>query len=143
MAGTRMDASTQKRLVLCNGCFDLLHPGHIAHLEEARAFGDRLTVALTLDKYVGKPKRPIFTWEERFAMLMALKCVDDVIATRNAVEAIYAWRPAIFVKGTDYATNGLLGEEVAACEEVGALIRFTKAQKQSTTELIARIKCMS
>lgn len=131
------------RLVLCNGCFDLLHSGHIRHLEEARTFGDSLTVALTLDEHVNKPGRPIFSWDDRAMMLLALRCVDDVIATRNAVEAIYAWKPAIFVKGSDYKHSSLLPQEITACEEVGALIRFTKAEKRSTTDLIEKIRCAS
>lgn len=105
--------------------------------------GDKLVVALTLDEHVGKPGRPIWPWEQRERMLIALRCVDDVIAARNAVEAIYAWRPAVFVKGADYATLGLLPAEIAACEEVGAQVRFTKAPKESTTQLIERIKCTS
>lgn len=129
------------RLVLCNGCFDLLHAGHLAHLKEARAMGDSLTVALTLDEFVGKPNRPIIPWEERAALLLEWRCVDDVVATRNAVEAIYAWKPAVFVKGSDYLLKRLLSAEIAACEEVGAQIRFTKEHPTTTSSIIERIKC--
>ena len=129
------------RLVLACGCFDLLHPGHLAHLKEARSFGDSLIVALTLDPYVGKPGRPILKWEDRAEMLAALRCVDDIIASRNSVEAIYAWKPSVYAKGSDYVSKGLLPAEIAACEEIGAQIRFTKFHPQTTSELIERIKC--
>lgn len=129
------------RLVLCNGCFDLLHPGHVAHLKEARTFGNSLIVALTLDAYVDKPNRPIIDWEGRAMMLLELRCVDDVIATKNSVDAIYAWKPSVFVKGSDYVNKGLLPEEITACKEVGAQIRFTKEHPPTTSSLIERIKC--
>ena len=131
------------RLVLADGCFDLLHPGHVAHLQEARAMGDKLVVALTLDEFVNKPGRPIFTWEERFLMLLALRCVDEVSAAKNSVDAIYSWKPAVFVKGSDYVEKGLLPAEVKACKEVGAQIRFTKEHPPTTSSLIERIKCAS
>lgn len=129
------------RLVLACGCFDLLHPGHVRHLEEARAMGDSLTVALTLDAFVGKPGRPIQSWEERAYMLLALRCVDTVTPSSGAPLAIMALRPAVYVKGPDYRRDALLPAERAACEEVGAVIRFTSAPAQSTTDLIRRIKC--
>jgi rfaE bifunctional protein nucleotidyltransferase chain/domain len=131
------------KVVLANGCFDLLHPGHVAHLEEARSFGDCLIVALTLDEYVGKARRPIMSWGERAVMLRALRCVTTVWACRNGAEAIRQWKPYVFAKGLDYANKGLLEDEVRACKEVGASVMFTKAAKQSTTDLIERIKCKS
>jgi rfaE bifunctional protein nucleotidyltransferase chain/domain len=127
--------------VLANGCFDLLHPGHVAHLREAKRLGDYLVVGLTMDEYVNKPGRPIQTWEERAEMLRELRCVSAVSACRNAVEAILAWRPDVFVKGADYSLIGLLSREREACMQVGAKVAFTKAEKKSTTELIARVKC--
>ena len=105
--------------------------------------GDKLVVALTLDEFVNKPGRPIFTWEERFLMLLALRCVDEVSAAKNSVDAIYSWKPAVFVKGSDYAEKGLLPAEVKACKEVGAQIRFTKEHPPTTSSLIERIKCVS
>ena len=102
--------------------------------------GDKLVVALTLDEFVNKPGRPIFTWAERVSMLLALRCVDDVSAAKNSVDAIYSWKPAVFVKGSDYAEKGLLPAEVKACKEVGAQIRFTKEHPPTTSALIARIK---
>jgi D-beta-D-heptose 7-phosphate kinase/D-beta-D-heptose 1-phosphate adenosyltransferase len=131
------------RLVLANGCFDLLHPGHIAHLREARGMGDFLVVALTRDAHVGKPGRPIQLLEERAMMLRELRSVSLVHPCDNAVEAILSWRPTIFVKGADYAENGVLLQELEACLKVGAKIRYTTAPKQSTTALVERIRCAS
>ena len=129
------------RLVLCNGVFDLLHCGHVAHLREARNLGDYLIVGLTLDEHVNKPGRPIQTWEERAEMLRALRSVNAVYRCRNAVDAIMSWRPTIFVKGGDYADKGLLKEEIDACKLVGAEIRHTAYVPITTTDIVKRIKC--
>lgn len=125
------------KIVLVNGCFDLLHPGHIRHLVQARAMGDFLFVALTHDEFVGKGiGRPIMPFAERAEMLRELRSVTAVIGSDNAVDAIRSTRPQIFVKGIDYADAGLLPAEIEACKEVGAQIRFTDSEKKSTTELI-------
>lgn len=105
--------------------------------------GDFLLVALTRDEHVGKPGRPIQTLEERMSMLQELRSVSMVRPFNNAVEAIFCWRPSVFVKGLDYADKGLLREEIEACLKVGAQIRYTTAQKLSTTALIERIRCAS
>ena len=107
--------------VLCNGCFDVLHIGHIEHLEEARSFGDYLIVSLTLDDYVNKvPGLPVNCWEHRARMLEALRCVDRVVPSRHCWEAIREFKPDIFVKGIDYLDSPLLDESRKACKEVGA-----------------------
>lgn len=128
------------RVVLANGCFDLLHMGHIAHLREAKRMGDFLVVGLTMDEHVGKPGRPIQTFEERAEILRELRCVAAVSACRNAVEAILKWKPFIFVKGGDYAEKGLLLEEVKACAEVGAKIAHTNYVPVTTTDIVKRIR---
>ena len=126
--------------VLANGCFDLLHAGHVAHLQEARAMGDRLVVALTVDDSVWKGRgRPICRWEERAAVLRALACVDAVVPSRSGLEAVLRVRPQVFAKGPDYADT-LAGIVREACAEVGAEIRFTSAPKMSTGEIIARVR---
>ncbi len=127
------------RTVLANGCFDLLHPGHVTHLVAASEMGDRLIVGLTRDECVGKRGRPIQTWNDRATMLEALRCVSDVFPCDNAVQAILEKRPDVFVKGMDYAEIGLLEEEIAICAEVGAEIRFTETPKFGTTQLIELI----
>ena len=126
-------------LVLANGCFDILHVGHVWHLEEARKMGARLVVSLTLDDHVNKgPGRPVYTWNERAAVLRALRCVDEVVPSRNAWEAIESVRPNVFVKGIDYADHGLLPER-QACALVGAEIRFTRSPKLSASETIKKV----
>ena len=128
------------RIVLANGCFDVLHPGHIAHLQEACDMGTYLVVALTVDEAVNKgPGRPLYKWTDRARVLRALRCVSEVISTSSAVAAIKHVRPHIFVKGIDYAGGDRWTEDVeSACKRVGAEIRFTKAQKQSVTDVIKR-----
>lgn len=128
------------KIVLANGCFDLLHAGHVAHLKAARAMGDMLIVALTADAHVNKGLgRPIYTWAERAAMLRELRCVDAVEPSSCSVEAILRLKPAIFAKGRDYY-YGLPRADVDACAAVGAEVRFTDTPKMSTTEIIRRIK---
>lgn len=126
--------------VLANGVYDLLHFGHLEHLREARAMGDYLIVALTVDAFVNKgPGRPINHWPERAEMLRELRCVDEVITARSSCEAIRAVRPTIFVKGIDYALGDRFTEDVAgACKEVGAELKFTSSAKRSAKEIIRK-----
>jgi len=129
------------KMVLANGCFDVLHPGHLHHLQEARKMGDLLYVALTLDACVFKgPGRPIHKWDDRADMLRALRIVHGVYPTNNAVNAIRRIKPDIFVKGIDYAGGDRFTEDIAAaCKEVGAELRYTSSPKRSVTELIRRV----
>lgn len=127
-------------LVLANGCFDVLHYGHLLHLREARSMGDRLIVSLTHDHAVYKgPGRPVNTWAHRAEVLCEMRCVDEVIGTDSAVEAILLVEPDIFVKGIDYAAGDRFTEAVQeACRMVGASIVFTTAPKMSATEIIRK-----
>jgi rfaE bifunctional protein nucleotidyltransferase chain/domain len=125
-------------VVLANGVFDVLHLGHVQHLREARAMGDRLIVSLTVDAYVNKgPGRPLYPWAARAAVLAELRCVDEVVPTNSAIEAIMYIKPDIFVKGIDYADRDGWSEDVeAACAVAGAELRFTRSAKQSVTDII-------
>jgi rfaE bifunctional protein nucleotidyltransferase chain/domain len=127
------------KIVLCHGCFDWLHLGHMLHLREAAQMGDRLTVSITADTFVRKGAgRPIFNEQERERALYALRGVDIVVISRahNAAEIIKMVRPDIFVKGCDYDEANSSPEEVEACREVGAQLRFTTSRKYSTTGLL-------
>jgi rfaE bifunctional protein nucleotidyltransferase chain/domain len=126
--------------VLANGCFDVLHYGHLEHLKAARDMGDWLTVSLTADECVNKgPGRPVNTWHHRAALLRALRCVDEVVWTSNAVDAIRIVKPAIFVKGIDYAGGGRFTEDVMdACKVVGAELRYTNTEKMSVKDIIRK-----
>ena len=128
--------------VLAHGCFDLLHLGHIRHLQEARKLGDRLVVSITDDEHVNKGiGRPHFGSAQRAEALLALACVDEVLvnAAPDAVAAIQRIKPAVYVKGIDYAAKetdaGLLRER-AAVEAVGGRLVFTESEKFSSSRLI-------
>lgn len=127
--------------VLCHGSFDLLHLGHIRHLEAAKKLGDKLVVSVTVDEHVRKGNgRPHFTAAQRVEALLALSCVDDVILSDapDAVAVIRAVRPAIYVKGTDYAGSDdvALAREIAAVEDVGGRFHVTGTEKWSSSRLL-------
>ena len=129
------------KVVLCNGCFDILHIGHIQHLREAREMGDKLVLALTADDGVRRkgPDRPFNTWSDRALVLMELRCVDSVIWSDSAVQSIRDVKPAYFVKGIDYMDGNHFTENVIdACAEVGAELKFTSAPKRSVAEIIKK-----
>lgn len=133
-----------KKVVLCHGTFDLIHPGHIRHLQRARNYGDVLLVTLTADAYVNKgPGRPIFNQDLRAASMAALGCVDGVAINHAAtsVNVISLIRPDIYVKGSDYrdanadVTGGISLEQEAVAKHGGKL-RFTDEVVFSSTSLL-------
>ena len=130
--------NSRNRIVLANGVFDVLHIGHIEHLKQARAMGDKLVVGLTVDKMVNKgPGRPFNKWNDRAAMLRELRCVDEVVSAYGGVHAIRMVRPYCFVKGIDYADGRVWTEEVVkVCDELGVIITFTTTPKRSSSEII-------
>ena len=108
--------------VLACGVFDCLHVGHVVHLLAAKALGDHLTVALTIDGRVGKgPGRPVFSWHEREQMLSALRCVDCVVTHYDIEATIRRIQPDIYVKGKEY--DGALIEE-GLCRDLGIDVVF-------------------
>jgi rfaE bifunctional protein nucleotidyltransferase chain/domain len=133
-----------KRIVLCHGVFDLLHPGHIRHFAEASQQGDLLVVTLTKDQHVNKgPGRPAFTEQLRAESIAALGDVDYVAIneTPTAVEAIRALKPDVYVKGQDYEersgdlTQGIYAEEKAVTDN-GGTIHFTHDITFSSTNIL-------
>lgn len=136
------DMALTQTVVLAHGCWDLLHLGHIRHLQAAKAMGDRLVVSVTKDEHVNKGQgRPHFTAEQRAEALRALDCVDEVVISETgmAVDSINRFRPAIYVKGIDYADGGDhpgLPDEIAAVEAVGGRFETTQTQKWSSSRLI-------
>jgi len=111
--------------VLCSGVFDILHYGHIRHLEYAKEHGARLIVGLTVDAHVNKgPGRPYFTDMMRMHVLDSLKIVDEVFFCRNSLEALAMRRPDVYAKGWEYRDK-LLKEEVEFCKDQGIEIVFT------------------
>lgn len=136
----------EKKLVLTNGVFDLLHTGHLYYLQQARALGDALFIALNSDasvKALKGPLRPVQTEEERAYALAATWFVDGVVIFREKrlSSEIHALRPDVYSKAGDYTLEKLDPEERKALQHVGADIRFMPYLPGfSTTELIAKIR---
>jgi len=134
-----------RRLVFTNGCFDLLHAGHVRYLRQARALGDALAVGLNSDRSVRELKgegRPLNTEDDRAEVLAALGCVDYVVVFdgKRATELLRAVRPHIYAKGGDYTPDSLDAEERAALRACGAEIKILPlVPGRSTTALIGKI----
>jgi D-glycero-beta-D-manno-heptose 1-phosphate adenylyltransferase len=132
-----------KRIVFTNGCFDLLHPGHIDYLEKARALGDVLIIGLNDDASVRILKglqRPINTLHDRARMLGALACVDLVVpfAEETPIKLISALLPDVLVKGGDYSPDNIVGgKEVRA--HGGKVVVMPFIGGYSSSSLIQRI----
>ena len=132
-----------KTVVFTNGCFDILHVGHIRYLEAARALGDCLVVAVNTDESVRRLKgepRPLVPEFERAEVLAALQCVDYVTLFEEDTpeEIISHLQPDIHVKGGDYQADDL--PEAAAVKSYGGrIIILPLTEGKSTTDLIARI----
>lgn len=125
-----------RRTVLCNGCFDLLHIGHLLHFQAAARKGDCLVVSVTKDEFVNKGEgRPVFTQEQRCAMVGALKCVDSVVLVSSSLEALKLVRPQIFVKGREYAGK-INNDDYQFCKAHGIEIAFTDEPCWSSTKLL-------
>ena len=123
-------------IVLCNGCFDMLHYGHLLHLEAAKQMGDTLIVSITRDEKVNKgPGRPVYPEAQRAALVGALKCVDEVLIVDGLLQALILTKPDILVKGIDYS-EGLQPVHEKYCKDMGIEIRFTDTPKLSATELL-------
>lgn len=130
-----------KKLVVTNGCFDLLHAGHVRYLQAARALGDALAVGLNGDRSVRRLKgsgRPINKEEDRAEILAALECVDfvTIFPEIRATQFILAAQPAIYAKGGDYTSETLNEEERAALRKVGAEIRIIPFEKGYSTSFL-------
>jgi rfaE bifunctional protein nucleotidyltransferase chain/domain len=134
-----------KKLVATNGCFDLLHVGHVRYLQAARALGDFLAVGLNGDRSVRELKgsdRPVTTESDRAEVLAALQCVDlvTIFPQIRATRFIAAIRPAIYVKGGDYSSETLNEEERAVLKEIGTEVRLIPFEAgYSTSRLIEQI----
>jgi D-beta-D-heptose 7-phosphate kinase/D-beta-D-heptose 1-phosphate adenosyltransferase len=132
-----------RRIVFTNGCFDILHRGHVTYLSRAKALGDVLVVAVNGDQSVRRLKgdtRPVNPLEDRLAVLAALSCVDHVVAfdQDSPVELLRAARPDVYVKGGDYTRETL--PEAPLVEALGGTVSFLDyVPDRSTSGIIARI----
>ena len=135
-----------KRLIFTNGCFDLLHVGHVRYLQQARELGDALVVAVNGDASVRAlkgPTRPINSEGDRAEVLSALSCVDfvTVFGSERVTELVQIIRPHIYVKGGDYTVETLDPTEREALQSIHAEIRILPlVPGKSTTAIITKWK---
>ena len=136
--------ATGRKLVFTNGCFDLLHVGHVRYLQAARALGDALAVAVNGDESVRALKgadRPINGEDDRAEVLAALACVDfvTVFQTDRITDIARVIRPQVYAKGGDYTVESLDPGEREALREAGAEIRILPlVPGKSTTAIIEK-----
>ena len=141
LAGYRREG---RRIVFTNGCFDILHRGHISYLSLAKSLGDVLVVGVNSDAGIRRlkgPTRPINPLEDRLGVLGALSCVDLIVPfdEETPADLIRIVRPDVFVKGGDYTIERL--PEAAIVEELGGVVRILPfLADRSTTDIIERIR---
>jgi rfaE bifunctional protein nucleotidyltransferase chain/domain len=133
-----------QRIVFTNGVFDILHPGHLRYLQQARALGDVLIIGLNSDASVRRnkgPERPINPEGERAELLEALECVDAVVLFDDdtPAEIIRAIQPDVLAKGADWAENAIVGRDTVEARG-GRVVRIPVEQGFSTTSIIERIR---
>ena len=131
-------------MVFTNGVFDLLHPGHVRYLQEARALGEVLIVGLNSDRSVRAnkgPERPITPERERAEILLALECVDAVAIfdEDTPAEIIKHVEPDVLVKGADWGPENIVGRETVEARG-GRVVRMPLSEGYSTTELLRRVR---
>ena len=123
----------KKKIILCHGVFDLVHPGHVIHFEEAKAMGDVLVVSVTAAEYVRKgPGRPYFDDDMRLKFLSAINCIDYVMLSEGYTvdDIIETVEPDLYVKGEEYAKaeddiTGKIEEEIKLVRSHGGDIAYT------------------
>ena len=132
-----------KKIALCHGCFDLMHPGHIKYFQASKQMGDVLVVTVTPDRFVDKgPGRPAFNETLRSESIAALECVDYVAINKfpTAEETLRMLRPHFYVKGQEFEKledkTGKIQKEVDVVKEIGAEMRFTHEIVFSSTQLL-------
>jgi D-beta-D-heptose 7-phosphate kinase/D-beta-D-heptose 1-phosphate adenosyltransferase len=133
-----------KSVVFTNGVFDLLHPGHVRYLQDARALGDALIVAVNSDRSVRSyktPDRPINVEQERAELVASLACVDAAVIfdEDTPLAVVKRIQPDVLVKGADWAEDSIVGRDVVEARG-GRVVRMQLAPGHSTTELINRIR---
>lgn len=133
------------KVVFTNGCFDVLHPGHVDLLQRARAMGDTLVLGLNSDesvKMLGKgDDRPLNSQEERAFVLAGLECVDHIIIFHEStpLEVIKAVRPQVLVKGGDWPVDQIVGGDVVQ-KGGGQVYSLPLLEGYSTTDFLARVQ---
>ena len=133
-----------KKVVLCHGVFDLVHPGHIIHFEEAKKLGDVLIVSITAAQYVRKgPGRPYFDDEMRMRFLAAIGCIDYVMLSEGYTvdDIVVIVEPDVYVKGKEYEKHedditGMIDAEERLVKEHGGTVAYTEGKVFSSTKLL-------
>ncbi len=132
-----------KKVALCHGCFDLMHPGHIKYFQSARKLGDALAVTITPDRFVDKgPGRPVFNQNLRAESIAALECVDFVAVNEwlTAEKTLEKLLPDYYVKGQEFEKledkTGKIQKEFEVVKRLGIEMRFTHEIVFSSTELL-------
>ena len=138
-AFVKKEKRTGKKIVFTNGCFDILHAGHVKSIEFAKSKGDILIIGLNSDtsiKRIKGPKRPINKQADRAIVLSALEAVDSVciFSQDTPLELIKIVKPDILVKGADYKNKEVVGSEYA-----GKVVLFSLLKGRSTTNLINKM----
>ena len=142
----RQQQAAGRRVVFTNGVFDILHPGHVRYLREARALGDALIVGLNADASVRRnkgPERPINSEQDRAEILAALECVDGVVIFNEDTPAgiIEAVQPDVLVKGADWAEDAIVGRDTVEARG-GRVVRVPIEKGFSTTSIIEKIRAL-
>ena len=138
-----------QKVVATNGCFDLLHVGHLRYLQEAARHGDQLIVGLNSDESVRQLKgsqRPLIGEDDRAELLMGLRCVSAVcvFGDTNAAEFLRHCKPDVYIKGSDYSLKTLHDEERVVVEKLGAEVQFVATvEGYSTTKLCHTINSLN
>lgn len=133
-----------QKVILCHGVFDLIHPGHIQHFQEAKSLGDILVVSITAAKYVRKgPGRPYFNDQLRVESLAAIECIDYVLISEGytADDIVEVVKPTLYVKGQEYSkaeddVTGKITEEIEFVRKYGGDVYYTNGDVFSSTKLI-------
>lgn len=140
----RILRKNHKKIVFTNGCFDLLHVGHVKYLQKAKKYGDILIVAVNSDSSVRRIKergRPIMPQNDRQEILAALECVDYVVLFNELVPAkiINFIKPDLLIKGADYTLNNIVGRDTV--QGYNGMVRTIPLVKgKSTSKIIKKIK---
>lgn len=143
-AALRRAQARGAKVVFTNGCFDLVHAGHVKVLERARALGDVLVIGLNGDASVRRlkgPGRPILHEQDRALLLGGLACVDYVVIFREATpqRLIERLQPDVLVKGSDWAQGKIVGADVVQARG-GRIVRVPLLEGRSTSHLLQRIR---
>jgi D-beta-D-heptose 7-phosphate kinase/D-beta-D-heptose 1-phosphate adenosyltransferase len=132
-----------KRIVFTNGCFDIIHPGHVKYLEQSKKLGDILVVGLNSDDSVKRlkgPSRPVNNEEDRSIVLSALRCIDYVTIFNEDTpyEIISIIKPDVLVKGGDYSFETIVGADIVTALG-GDVVVIPLVEGKSTTSIIKKM----